>query len=287
MLPVAPTIAAVRSAVLSARRVGHRIGFVPTMGALHAGHAELVRVAKKEANFVVVSVFVNPTQFGPNEDYARYPRTLDADRGISADAGADLIFAPSTGEMYPPTAVTCVEVAGLDGVLCGPRRPGHFRGVATVVLKLFNIVQPDVAVFGAKDAQQAIILRKMVADLNVPVEMVIAPTVREADGLAMSSRNRYLSPAERALAPRIFAALSQLRDRVQAGETDVPKLEADLLAAVSVIPGARVDYANILDADNLTPMTTLDRPALAAVAVFLGTTRLIDNVILSPRSASA
>jgi pantoate--beta-alanine ligase len=155
-----------------------------------------------------------------------------------------------------------------------------------VVLKLLNIVQPDVAVFGAKDAQQATILRKMVADLNVPVEMVIAPTVREADGLAMSSRNRYLSPAERALAPRIFAALSQLRDRVQAGEADVPKLETELLAGVSAIPGARVDYADILHAENLTPMTILDRPALAAVAVYLGSTRLIDNVILSPRGVS-
>jgi pantoate--beta-alanine ligase len=252
------------------------------MGALHAGHAELIRVARTHTDFVVVSVFVNPTQFGPNEDFAKYPRTLDADRRISADAGGDLIFAPTAAEMYPPNAVTFVEVPGLEAVLCGPRRPGHFRGVATVVLKLFNIVQPDVAVFGAKDAQQATILRKMVADLNVPVEMVIAPTVREPDGLAMSSRNRYLSPAERALAPRIYAALTHLRDRVEAGETDVPKLEADLLAAVSAIPGGRVDYANILHADNLTPMTTLDRPALAAVAVFLGTTRLIDNVVLTP-----
>ncbi len=287
MLPVATTIAEVRAAVLAARAAGHRIGFVPTMGALHAGHAELVRVAKRQSNFVVVSVFVNPTQFGPTEDFAKYPRTLDDDRRISADAGGDLIFAPSAAEMYPPNAVTFVEVAGLDQVLCGPRRPGHFRGVATVVLKLFNIVRPDVAVFGAKDAQQSIVLKKMVADLNVPVEMVIAPTVREADGLAMSSRNRYLSAAERSEAPKIAFALSQVRDRAQAGETDVAKLEAQLLAAVQAIPGARVDYANILDAENLTPMTTLDRPALAAVAVFLGTTRLIDNLILSPRTASA
>ncbi len=287
MLPVATTIAEVRAAVLAARAAGHRIGFVPTMGALHAGHAELVRVAKRQSNYVVVSVFVNPTQFGPTEDFAKYPRTLDDDRRISADAGGDLIFAPTAAEMYPPNAVTFVEVAGLDRVLCGPRRPGHFRGVATVVLKLFNIVRPDVAVFGAKDAQQSIILRKMVADLNLPVEIQVAPTVREADGLAMSSRNRYLSATERANAPRIFFALYQLRDRVQAGETDVAKLEAQLLAAVTAIPGARVDYANILDAEILTPLGRLDRPALAAVAVFLGTTRLIDNVVLSPRSASA
>lgn len=287
MLPVATTIAEVRAAVSSARAGGQRIGFVPTMGALHSGHAELVRVAKKQSDMVVVSVFVNPTQFGPNEDFAKYPRTLDDDRRISAEAGGDLIFAPTAAEMYLPNAVTFVEVAGLDAVLCGPRRPGHFRGVATVVLKLFNIVRPDVAVFGAKDAQQSIILKKMVADLNLPVEMLIAPTVREPDGLAMSSRNRYLSAAERAEAPKIHQALRDTEARAAAGETDVARLEAQLLAAVSAIPGARVDYANILDADNLTPMVQLDRSALAAVAVFLGTTRLIDNLILSPRSATA
>lgn len=257
------------------------------MGALHAGHAELIRVAKKHADFVVVSVFVNPTQFGPNEDFAKYPRTLDDDRHISADAGGDLVFAPSAAEMYLPNSLTFVEVPTLDAVLDGPHRPGHFRGVTTVVLKLFNIVLPDVAVFGAKDAQQSIILRKMVADLNVPVEMVVAPTVREPDGLAMSSRNRYLSAAERAEAPKIHQALRMVEARAAAGETDVARLESALLAAVSVIPGARVDYANILDAENLTPMGRLDRPALAAVAVFLGTTRLIDNLTLSPRSVSA
>lgn len=283
MLPVAFTIAEVRSAVSAVRAAGKRIGFVPTMGALHAGHAELVRVAKRHSDFVVVSVFVNPTQFGPNEDFAKYPRTLDDDRCISAEAGGDLVFAPTAAEMYPTNAVTFVEVSGLDQVLCGPRRPGHFRGVATVVLKLFNIVLPDVAVFGAKDAQQSIILRKMVADLNVPVEMVIAPTVRELDGLAMSSRNRYLSATERAEAPKIYQALRNIEARAAAGETDVALLESALLAAVSAIPGARVDYANILDAENLAPMGRLARPALAAVAVFLGTTRLIDNVTLSPR----
>jgi pantoate--beta-alanine ligase len=282
MLPVASTIAEVRAAVTAARSRGQRVGFVPTMGALHAGHAALVRVAKRQSDFVVVSVFVNPTQFGPNEDFAKYPRTLDDDRRITADAGGDLVFAPTAAEMYPPTAVTFVEVPKLDAVLCGPRRPGHFRGVATVVLKLFHIVRPDVAVFGAKDAQQAIILKKMVADLNVPVEMVIAPTVREADGLAMSSRNRYLSATERAEAPKIYRALRDIQARAAAGETDVARLESALLAAVAAIPGARVDYASILDAENLAPMGRLDRPALAAVAVFLGTTRLIDNVLLSP-----
>ena len=282
MLPVAHTIAEVRAAVLSARTAGRRIGFVPTMGALHAGHAELVRVAKKEANFVVVSVFVNPTQFGPTEDYARYPRTLDADRRTSADAGADLIFAPDAAEMYPPNSVTFVEVPGLDAVLCGPRRPGHFRGVATVVLKLFNIVQPDVAVFGAKDAQQAIILRKMVADLNVPVEMVIAPTVREADGLAMSSRNRYLSPEERSEAPRLNEALRQVKQAVEAGDRNFEALE---FAADALLARHRwhVDYVVVRSRRTLMQPDPDERELVVLGAARLGQTRLIDNLeILAP-----
>jgi pantoate--beta-alanine ligase len=280
MAPVVHTVADLRAAVAAARAAGRTISLVPTMGALHAGHGRLVTVAKTLAPFVVVSVFVNPTQFGPAEDFAKYPRTLDADRELIAAAGGDLVFAPSAEEMYPPGTVAFVEVPKLDAVLCGPRRPGHFRGVCTVVLKLFNIVTPDVAVFGQKDAQQAIILKKMVADLNVPVAMHIEPTVREPDGLAMSSRNRYLSAEERKLAPRIYEALRMAQDRAAAGETDVARLESALLAAVQAIPGARVDYATILDAEHLSPLGRLDRPALAAVAVFIGTTRLIDNVIL-------
>jgi len=311
-IPVYHTIAAIREAC-----AGKRVALVPTMGALHKGHAALIRAAASEGGFVVVSVFVNPTQFGPKEDFAKYPRTLEADRVISAAAGAHAIFAPCTEEMYPapvgqpfqadtnpvPSAeemypapvgqpfqadtnpvrlesLTYVEVPKLDAVLCGPRRPGHFRGVCTVVLKLFNIVQPEVAVFGAKDAQQSIILQKMVKDLNVPVRMRIEPTVREADGLAMSSRNRYLTPAERALAPRIYAALQMIEERARAGETDAARLESVLNAALAAIPGARIDYAEIRDAETLEAMGRLDRPALAAVAVFLGGTRLIDNVIL-------
>ena len=215
------TIAGVRAAVATAKAAGHTIALVPTMGALHAGHAELIRVAKRRAGFVVVSVFVNPTQFGPKEDYGKYPRTLETDRAISTEAGADLIFAPSAAEMYPDGFASFVEVAKLDEVLCGPRRPGHFRGVCTVVLKLFNILRPDIAVFGAKDAQQCIILKRMVRDLDVPVEMRIEPTVREADGLAMSSRNRYLSDTDRALAPRIYSALQSVQQRAAAGEFDV------------------------------------------------------------------
>jgi pantoate--beta-alanine ligase len=278
--PLAATIAEVRAAVAAARRGGQTIGFVPTMGALHEGHAALIRAARRDAGFVVVSVFVNPTQFGPNEDFARYPRTLDADRQIAGEAGADLVFVPGVEEMYPPGAVTFVEVGKLGDHLCGPRRPGHFRGVATVVLKLFNIVLPDSAFFGAKDAQQARIIGQMVRDLDVPVEVRVEPTVREPDGLALSSRNRYLAPAERAAAPAIYRALQAVRAKGAAGEQDVAALERQLAADLSAIPGARIDYASIVDADALQPLPRLDRPALAAVAVFLGTTRLIDNIPL-------
>jgi len=280
MTSIITTIAEVRAAVAAAGRAGKTIGFVPTMGALHEGHAALVRAARAASGFVVVSIFVNPTQFGPNEDFARYPRTLDADRKLCSDAGADLIFAPSVEEMYPERSITFVEVKELDEVLCGASRPGHFRGVCTVVLKLFNIVRPDVAHFGAKDYQQGRIIRQMVRDLNVPVEVRIEPTVREADGLAFSSRNRYLSAAERAQAPRIQRALQSVRTRALAGEIDVARLESALRAELEAIPGARVDYARIVDADTLRPLGRLDRPAVAAVAVFLGTTRLIDNITI-------
>ena len=254
-VPVAATVAEVRTAVAAARAQGRSVGFVPTMGALHAGHAALVTAAAGRCGFVVASVFVNPTQFGPAEDFARYPRTLDADRQLVADAGGHLVFAPGVDEVYPPGSLTHVDVDRLGDTLCGPRRPGHFRGVATVVLKLLNIVGPDVA--------------------------AVEPTVREPDGLAMSSRNRYLSPAERSVAPRIYAALRAVRVRAKA-EKDVATLEAGLRAELAAIPGARLDYADVVDDDDLQPVARLDRPALAAVAVFLGTTRLIDNVTLGP-----
>lgn len=275
-LSVVTTIAEMRTAVAAVRGMNWKIGCVPTMGALHAGHIELVRVAKQQADFVVTTIFVNPTQFGPNEDFAKYPRTLDADVKLLTEVGCDLVFAPGVEEMYSES-FAYVDIDKLGDHLCGPRRPGHFRGVCTVVLKLFNIVQPDVAVFGAKDAQQARIIRRMVKDLNVPVAVTVAPTVREADGLAMSSRNRYLSPAERALAPRIYQALQETQ---AATDRDVPTLEAALHAKLAAIPGARVDYAAIVDDDTLQPIARLEKPALAAVAVFLGTTRLIDNVTL-------
>jgi pantoate--beta-alanine ligase len=280
LAPVVTTIADVRRAVDDARRAGKSIGLVPTMGALHEGHASLVRAASASAGFVVVSIFVNPTQFGPKEDFAKYPRTLEDDQKACTDAGANLLYAPSVEEMYPEHSVTFVEVMELDAELDGPARPGHFRGVCTVVLKLFNIVRPDIAHFGAKDFQQARIIRQMVRDLNLPVEIRVEPTVREADGLAMSSRNRYLSPTERTAAPGIYRALHSIRSRALAGEVDVARLESALAGELATIPGARVDYARILDAELLRPLARLDRPAVAAVAVFIGTTRLIDNIVI-------
>lgn len=279
LTPIVTTVAEVREEVADARRLGMSIALVPTMGALHEGHAALIRAAGQPSSFVVVSVFVNPTQFGPKEDYAQYPRTLEADQRVCAAAGANLIFAPGVEEMYPDGSATFVEVTGLQDTLCGASRPGHFRGVCTVVLKLLNIVGPDVAYFGAKDYQQSQIIRRMVHDLNVPVDIRVMPTVRESDGLALSSRNRYLSPELRAAAPAVYRALQAVRVR-SASERDVAALEASLNAELSAIPGARVDYANIVDAENLQPLARLDRPAVAAVAVFLGDTRLIDNIQL-------
>ncbi len=278
MIPVSATIAEVRLAIAAARGRNLTVGLVPTMGALHAGHAALIRAAKARCGFVVVSVFVNPTQFGPAEDFARYPRTPDADRTLSAAAGADVLFAPAADDMYPAGSVTAVEVPGPDQELCGPVRPGHFRGVATVVLKLLNIVQPDAAVFGAKDAQQVRVVAQMVRDLNLPVEVIVAPTVREADGLAMSSRNRYLTPADRAAAPDIYAALLATRAAIQAGSTDVAGLEADLSARLGLIPGAAVEYARVVDDATVRAAPRADRPVLVACAVRFGSTRLIDNV---------
>jgi pantoate--beta-alanine ligase len=280
--PVANTIAEVRTATEQAWRAGKSVGFVPTMGALHAGHAALIRAARAETDFTVVSVFVNPTQFGPNEDFTRYPRTFDADRELCGAVGTDLIFAPAREEMYPPDSRTFVEVTGLEDVLCGRSRPGHFRGVATVVAKLFNIVQPHVAFFGQKDAQQVAIIRRMVADLNLPVVVRVVPTVREPDGLAMSSRNRYLDPTQRLNATCLVRALRKADALVAGGERSVPAIERAMADLIGATPGALLDYAEIRDLEALEPVATLHRPALAALAVYFGTTRLIDNTILSP-----
>jgi pantoate--beta-alanine ligase len=280
--PVASTIAETRARVAVARKAGRRVGFVPTMGALHAGHAALIRAARAECDYTVVSIFVNPTQFGPGEDYSRYPRTLDADRELSAAVGTDLIFAPTPEEMYPPDSHTLVEVMGVQDVLCGASRPGHFRGVATVVLKLFNIVQPDIAYFGQKDAQQAVVIRRMVKDLNVPVTIHVHPTVRESDGLAMSSRNRYLDPTRRMHATSLHRALKRVEELFARGERRASELEREMTAILTATPGAQSDYARVVDAETLDSISQIDRPALAAVAVFFGGTRLIDNTLLAP-----
>jgi pantoate--beta-alanine ligase len=274
------TIGETRQAIAVARAAGETIGFVPTMGALHEGHAALIRQARGECGFVVVSIFVNPTQFGPNEDFNRYPRTLPEDRVICEREGADLIFAPDAAEMYPTAFRTFVEVNELGKHLCGASRPGHFRGVATVVLKLLNVIQPDRAYFGQKDAQQVRIIQQLVRDLDVPTEIVVVPTVREEDGLAISSRNRYLEPADRRRATVLVQALREVRQRSVAGERDVRVLRAILTERVAATPGATLDYAEIVDADSLQPIEQITGPALAALAVKFGATRLIDNIEL-------
>jgi pantoate--beta-alanine ligase len=280
--PIVTTIAETRSAVAKARAARQTVGFVPTMGALHAGHAALIRASRTECDYTVVSIFVNPTQFGPTEDYSEYPRTLDADRELSGAVGADLIFAPTPAEMYPPESRTFVEVAGLQDVLCGASRPGHFRGVATAVLKLFNIVLPDVAYFGQKDAQQALIIRRMALDLNLPLKVRVHPTVREPDGLAMSSRNRFLDPTQRYNATSLHRALRKAEELVAGGARSAAEIERAMTEIITATPVARLDYARVLDSETLDTLSTLDRPTLAALAVFFGTTRLIDNTILAP-----
>jgi pantoate--beta-alanine ligase len=278
---VAATAEELRPAVRAARQQGGSVGLVPTMGALHAGHASLIRAARAADGFVVVSVFVNPTQFGPHEDLGRYPRPFEQDLALCGELGVDLVFAPAPETMYPPGFRTWVEVTGLQDVLEGASRPGHFRGVATVVLKLFNLVQPDRAYFGQKDAQQARIILQMVRDLNVPVEVRVLPTVREPDGLALSSRNKYLDPDQRRHAVVLSRALAEARERVAAGERDGDALRALLTERVAAAPGAVLDYAAVVGADTLAPVARLSGPTLLALAVRFGTTRLIDNVLVN------
>jgi pantoate--beta-alanine ligase len=279
-VPVASTIEAVRQAVGRARAAGARIRLVPTMGALHAGHISLIRAARADGGFVVVSIFVNPAQFGPNEDFTRYPRPIEDDLQRCTGEGVDLVFAPEAAVMYPPGFCTYVEVQGLQDVLEGASRPGHFRGVATVVLKLFHIVQPDVAYFGQKDAQQAVIIRRMVRDLDLPVEVRVCPIVREPDGLALSSRNQYLSPEQRQQAVVLWAALQEGVRLVAAGERAGAAVERTLAARIQAEPGATLDYAAVVDAETLEPLPTLRGRVLLALAVRFGATRLIDNTLI-------
>ncbi|HEV7384396.1 MAG TPA: pantoate--beta-alanine ligase [Phenylobacterium sp.] len=275
-MKVIHTVAEMRAA----RAGGPDLGLVPTMGYLHDGHLSLVARAKAESAAIAVSIFVNPTQFGPSEDLSRYPRDVPRDLGLLEAAGADLVFVPDAAEIYPPGFDTKIEVGGVTDVLEGAVRPGHFAGVATVVAKLFSIIQPARAYFGQKDAQQSVVIRKLVRDLDLPVEVVVAPTVREADGLALSSRNSYLTGEQRAAAPAIFSALSEARRRFEAGERDGEVLREAMRQVIATEPLMQIDYISVADPLTLRELAAVDRQALASMAVRLGTTRLIDNLVL-------
>jgi len=274
------TIAEMRAACRAARQDQRHLGFVPTMGALHAGHISLVRAARQQCDAVAVSIFVNPTQFGPKEDFSKYPRTFDRDWELLEAEGVDILFAPSTEEMYPPGATTFVNVEGLSEKLCGRSRPGHFRGVTTVVSKLFNIVEPDLAFFGQKDSAQAVIIRRMVRDLNLDVEIVVCPIVREPDGLALSSRNAYLDARQRKQATVLYRSLMRVQTLADRGERDSARLIAAALDVFKEEPEVRLDYFEIVDRETLDPIANTSKGALVAVAAFVGTTRLIDNIVL-------
>jgi len=277
-MELAKTIKSVRSLVKAARSKGKKIGFVPTMGALHIGHISLIKAARKNTNFVVVSIFVNPTQFVPGEDFEKYPRPLDADLEICKKAGADVVFAPSAKEMYPMKNLTWVNVEKLTQPLCGRSRPGHFRGVATVCTKLFNIVAPDIAFFGQKDAQQTTVIKKMAADLNMPLEIVVCPTIREKNGLAVSSRNRYLTAQEKKDAASIYKSLQKCEQMVKEGTLETEPIIAQMRKILS--PVCSIEYISIVDARTLETIDKIAGPAIAAVAVKIGTTRLIDNILI-------
>ncbi len=268
-----------------ARAENHIIGLIPTMGALHEGHLALVRRAKQECSQIVTSIFVNPKQFGPKEDLARYPRTFDADASKLAAAGVDSIFAPESADVYPGGFRTYVTVEGLSDRLEGRSRPGHFRGVATVVLKLLEIVQPHFAYFGRKDAQQVHIISQMAHDLNLDTGIVVCPIVRDSDGLALSSRNAYLDAAERRAATVLHRALIAARDALAAGERDALELQTVLRKVLQAEPLAAIDYAEIVDADTFEPVVRVARPCYAVLAVFLGKTRLIDNLYIEPAAS--
>lgn len=272
------TIGALRDRLAAARGAGATIGFVPTMGALHAGHARLIEAARPDCRCLVVSIFVNPLQFDREEDLARYPRTLDADVELCRSLGADLVFSPAAPEMYPAPPACTIDVGRLGDHLCGRFRPGHFRGMATVVMKLLQLVQPDAAYFGEKDAQQLAIVRRLVTDLNVPVTIVGVRTVREDDGLAMSSRNRRLSPEERALAPALYRALEAAAARISAGAADPASITREAAARIPADPRLRLEYLDIVDPDEIQPVQHVAGPVLVAGALWVGETRLIDNI---------
>ncbi len=280
-MEIAETIECVRALVKAAREKGGTIGLVPTMGALHAGHASLINAAVADGHLVVVSIFVNPTQFGQGEDFNKYPRPIEADLQICREHKVDVVFVPTAEQMYGGATLTWVNVEKITDPLCGQFRPGHFRGVTTICAKLFNIVGPDVAYFGQKDAQQAIVVKRMVADLNMPLKIVVCPTVREPDGLAMSSRNRYLTDRQRRDAACIYRALQQAQKMVASGVTDCPEIIAGMRDIISKTPSAtKIEYINIVDPDTLESVKKITGGVLIAAAVRFGSTRLIDNILL-------
>jgi pantoate--beta-alanine ligase len=281
-LQLVHSIAELRDTLSRMRRAGATIGLVPTMGALHAGHGRLIEQARQESGCVVASVFVNPIQFDQRGDYAGYPRMLAADLEFCQARSVDVVFAPAVEEIYPHPQRTFVEVTGVTEHLCGQFRPGHFRGVATVVLKLFNIVQPERAYFGEKDAQQLAVIRRMVRELNLPVTIVEVATVREADGLAVSSRNQRLSPEQRRVATRLFQALQVAEKRIASGASSPDEIKREALALLHQEPQLRVEYLEIVDPDEMQPVDRIAGPVRVAAAVWIGSTRLIDNLLCKP-----
>lgn len=274
------SISEARRFVAAQKKQGKSIGLVPTMGYLHEGHLGLVNSARQQNDVVVVSIFVNPTQFGPQEDLDRYPRDFEKDCNSCTQAGVDAIFSPTAAEMYPERFHTWVQAEKITETLCGASRPGHFRGVATVVSKLFNIVQPDRAYFGLKDFQQAVVIKQMVQDLNMPLEIVTVPTVREADGLAISSRNEYLTDEQRTSAPVLYRALKIGRRLVESGEQNACTVREAMIKEIESQPNTRIDYVAVSDPETLAPVDKIENRVLLAMAVWLGNTRLIDNILV-------
>ena len=279
-MEVVKTIQSVRALVKNARSDGKTIGLVPTMGALHVGHISLIQEAVKKTDFVVVSIFVNPTQFGPGEDFEKYPRPLEADLEICNKHQVDIVFVPDAQEMYPQQNLTWVNVEKLTERLCGRSRPGHFRGVTTVCAKLFNIVGPDIAFFGQKDAQQAIVIKRMVAELNMPLEIVVCPTIRQSSGLAVSSRNQYLTDEQKKDAALLYAALQNCEKMIRNGIADTKILIDEMTKSVRQIPSAKIEYISIVDAETLQGLEQAKGRVLVAFAVEVGVARLIDNILL-------
>jgi len=279
-MEVAKTIESVRSLVKAARSGGKKIGFVPTMGALHIGHISLIEAAVDKCDFVVVSIFVNPTQFGPGEDFKKYPRPLKADLEICRKAEVDVVFTPTPEQMYPDENLTWVNVGKLTETLCGRFRPGHFRGVTTVCAKLFNIVAPDIAFFGQKDAQQAIVIRRMVTDLIMPLEIVICPTIREPNGLAVSSRNQYLTEQQKKDATNIYKSLQKCRRMIDAGVKKTTEIITEMNKILQQVPSIEIEYVSIVDAETLQAIDKITDKVLAAIAVRIGPARLIDNILM-------